>query len=73
VIEQLPLLTPDAARARQVSKRCHEMLTKQRRDLESAAKPASRKTLMIERAIVAGLCALYLSSVARDVVQLLNR
>lgn len=73
MIEQLPLLTPDPARARRVSKRCHERLTQQRRRIEATEKPVSPGILMIERAIVAGLCALYLSSVARDVVRLLER
>jgi hypothetical protein len=72
VIEQLPLLTPEPARTQSVLKRCHDRLNQQRRRAEAVAKP--RKGIQIlERAIVAGLCAVYLSSVARDIVRLLDR
>lgn len=73
MIEQLPLLIPDPARAQRVSENCHERLTQHRRRIEAAAKPVSPGILIIERALVAGLCALYLSSVARDIARLLDR
>lgn len=73
MIEQLPLLTPDPVRARRVSGLCHEKLTRRRRRVTTAAKPIRPGILMVERAIVAGLCALYLSSAAREVTRLFDR
>lgn len=72
MIEQLPSLIPDPARAQRVSKRCHERLTQHRRRIEAAAKPLNPRILIMERALVAGLCALYLSSAARDIARLLD-
>jgi hypothetical protein len=73
MIEQLPLLTPDPARAQTVLERCHNQLTQQRRRVDPVARPGTKGMLTIKRAIVATLCAAYLSSVARDVARLLDR
>jgi len=69
MIDQLPLLTSDPERVRRLTARCHERLARQRRRTEDAAAPVSPAMLMAERAIVGGLCAIYLSSVVFDVLR----
>ena len=73
MIEQLPLLTSDPERVQHVTARCHERLARHRRRIEDAAPPVSPATLMAERAIVGGLCAIYLSAVVFDVLRVLYR
>ena len=73
MIEQLSPLTPDPERARRLSARCHQRLAQQRRRVEDAATPVSPAILMAERAIVGGLCAVYLSAVVFDVLRELYR
>jgi hypothetical protein len=51
VIDQLPMLTPDAARAARVVAKCHRKM---------APRPKRR---ISEPVILAGVCALYLASV----------
>ena len=66
MIDQLPALTPAPGRADRIRARCHKKLARQ-------ARTKSRKPLAVERALVLGFGAVYLSSIAFDVVRVLIR
>ena len=59
MIEQLPLLTPDAARAERVAARCRATLARRL----AAARPSGPRTIAVERALVMGFCMVYLSAI----------
>ena len=61
MIEDLPILKPDANRSIRTLERCHKQLKPRR----------TRQTL--ERAAFAGLCVVYLTAVALDVARVLIR
>ena len=63
MIEQLPLLAPDAGRAERTAVRCRTALARRRQRLESTAQGPGPKALAIERAIGVGFCMVYLSAV----------
>ena len=64
MIEALPLLTPDPRRSDRTLARCHDRLGRRHR----------RRTtyLAVERAIVGGLCVVYISGVALVAIQMLT-
>lgn len=64
MIEHLPLLTPDPARADRVRARCHAQLERER--LRTAMPPRQ-----LDRVIV-GACGLYLSAVVLFALQVFN-
>jgi hypothetical protein len=68
--ENLPILTPDPVRRARTINRCHEVLAKRRRELESLEHRPAQKALTIERLLVTSVCVVYLISAARTVVQL---
>jgi hypothetical protein len=63
MIAHLPLLTPDAERGRRTIARCHQRLARRRARLRSADSGVNTTYLAIERALIGGLCAIYISSV----------
>ncbi|MDO8680230.1 MAG: hypothetical protein Q7R30_17060 [Acidobacteriota bacterium] len=63
MIEQLPVLTPDAARAERVAARCRATLARHRQRIEAAAMPPGPRMLALERAMVLGFCMVYLSAI----------
>ena len=63
MIEQLPLLTPDAERAERVAARCRATLARHRHRLTATAVPPGPKRLALERAVVLSFCVVYLSAV----------
>jgi hypothetical protein len=65
MIEQLPSLTPDTTRHARTIARCHEQLQRRRASAQSAAR------YVIERNALLGFGAIYLSSLAFDVVRVL--
>ena len=65
MIEHLPLLLPDSARSDRTRTRCHKKLARLR------TRPSSR--FSAERAVLLGFGAIYLSSVALSVLQILIR
>jgi hypothetical protein len=65
MIEQLPSLTPDATRNARTITRCHDMLHRRRAGATAAARYA------VERNALLGFGALYLSSLAFDVIRIL--
>ena len=71
MIENLPILTPDPVRSARTVNRCHEVLARRRRELESLERPAQKASTM-ERLLVTSVCVVYLVSAARTVVQLLS-
>jgi hypothetical protein len=71
MIENLPLLTPDASRNAKTIARCHVRLAARRRKLEArASKP---RFLGTERLLVAGFCVAYLIVMAGDLVAIAAR
>jgi hypothetical protein len=66
MIDQLPALRPDPARASRTRARCHRKLIHQ-------ARPREPRRFTVERGLFLGFGALYLSSIAFDVMQVLIR
>jgi hypothetical protein len=69
MIENLPLLTPDASRAAATMARCHDTLAARRRRIEARTGP-NPKIVATERLFVAGLCLAYLVSMAGNVLRI---
>ena len=67
MIEDLPLLTPDPARAERLRARCHDQLARQRR---AAREPRLRWGL--EGTVVSGVFVLYAYSVMVIALQVLS-
>ena len=74
MIEELPLLTPDPERANRLRARCHTRLERIRHSRHEAALP--KRTLVQarrwERALVGGVCVIYISAVVRTALQVLS-
>ena len=66
MIEPLPMLLPDPVRAHRTLERCHKKLRRR-------ARPRTQRRFVVERALVLGFGALYLSSIAHDVMRVLIR
>jgi len=69
MIEHLPVLSPDTARADRTIWRCHDRFARRRQRVEAAARFRA-KTALIERAVVAGVSIVYLIAMAGDVLGL---
>ena len=67
MIENLPLLTPNAARGARTVTRCREELARRRRALDAQQQQPKLKVLAVERTLVAGACVLYLIAAARHI------
>ena len=70
MIEQLPLLVPDAARTERVAARCRATLARHRQRIEAGAKPPGPRRLAIERAVVLGFCMAYLSAIVLTALEM---
>ena len=68
MIPSLPLLTPDAQRSERTIARCHERLAR----LRPVAGRGNTMYLAIERALIGGLCLIYISGVALVAIQILS-
>jgi hypothetical protein len=68
MIETLPPLTPNAERGERTVARCHERLAR----LQAVAGPHNATYLAVERALVGGLCLIYISGVALVAIQMLS-
>ena len=65
MIENLPVLMPDAARGAHTIARCHDRLAARRRRIEARTRPTtSRTAIKIERLLLAGVCVAYLVAMA---------
>ena len=71
MIEDLPLLTPDPARADRLRARCHARLEHIRRSRSElrVPRPSFIQARKWERAIVGGVCVIYISAVVRTALQ----
>ena len=65
MIEQLPSLAPDSARVARTLARCHAQLDRRRADVRAAAR------YTVERNLLLGFGAIYLSSLAFNVIRIL--
>ena len=72
MIDDLPLLAPDAARAARTRARCHDRLALRRQCAEPRDQPANPKTVVAERLLFAGVCVVYLVSMAGTVLRLIG-
>ena len=68
MIENLPLLTPDASRSAKTMARCHTRLAARRRRIEARNRPAGQKGAAAERLLMAGFCVVYLLAMAGDLL-----
>ncbi|RPI49830.1 MAG: hypothetical protein EHM55_22870 [Acidobacteria bacterium] len=72
MIQPVPLLTPDAQRGQRTIARCHERLARQRKRLGPAGRPVTTTYLAVERALIGGLCVIYISGVALVAIHMLS-
>jgi hypothetical protein len=70
MIENLPLLTPDASRSAKTVARCHDRLAARRRTIAARNRASNRGALGAERLLVAGFCVAYLIVMAGDLLAL---
>ena len=69
MIENLPVLTPDAARCARTIARCHQRLAARRRKVESRTRrPQRRAAVTVEHLLLASVCAAYLVAMAVNVL-----
>jgi hypothetical protein len=71
--ETLPRLAPDSSRGDRTRARCHVKLAARRQRLEARNGPPSRKTVAAERLLLAGVCLVYLISMAGNVLRIVAR
>jgi hypothetical protein len=67
MIQTLPLLTPNAQRSQRTIARCHERLAHRR-----PVRGVNTTYLAVERALIGGLCLIYISGVALVAIQMLS-
>lgn len=65
MIEHLPLLSPDSTRSARTRARCHDVLERRQADARDAAR------YVVERNALLGFGAVYLSSLAFAILQVL--
>jgi hypothetical protein len=68
MIEPLPLLTPNAQRGQRTIARCHERLARR----PPLVRRGHTTYLSVERALIGGLCLIYISGVALVAIQMLS-
>jgi hypothetical protein len=68
MIENLPLLTPDASRRARTVARCHDRLAARRRRIEARNRAPKTRAPSTERLLVAGFCVAYLIAMAGDLL-----
>jgi hypothetical protein len=68
MIQPLPLLTPNPQRGQRTIARCHERLARRR----PVVRRSNTTYLAVERALIGGLCVIYLSGVALVAIQMLS-
>jgi len=69
-LQQLQILTPDAARAAQLRARCHARLARVRSRTEPAPDEHSFTRRVLAPAAVGCLCALYFASLVTNLLRL---
>ena len=73
MIENLPLLTPDASRNAKTIARCHERLAARRRKIETRNRAPKPRAFGTDRLLVAGFCVAYLIVMAGDLLAIAAR
>jgi hypothetical protein len=68
MIENLPLLRPEASRHAKTVARCHERLAARRRKIEGRERSAKSGAVAAERLLATGVCVLYLIAMAGDLI-----
>jgi hypothetical protein len=68
MIQPLPLLTPNAERGQRTMARCHARLVHRR----PVARGVNATYLAVERALIGGLCLIYISEIALIAIQVLS-
>jgi hypothetical protein len=68
MIQPLPLLTSNAQRGQRTIARCHERLA----HLRPVVRHDNATYLAVERALIGGLCLIYISGVALIAIQMLS-
>ena len=71
MIETLPLLTPNAQRSEKTITRCHQRLARRRKSMRTDVSRADSTYLAVERAVIGGLCVIYISGVALIAIHVL--
>ena len=72
MIENLPLLTPDASRSANTMARCQARLAARRRKIEARTRPPGQSVIAVERLLLAGLCVVYLVAMAGNVLSIVG-
>jgi len=71
MIENLPVLAPDADHGARTVSRCHERLAARRRKVESRTRrPRQRTAATVEHLVLASICAAYLVAMAVNVLSI---
>ena len=69
-LSRLRVLEPDSARSERVRARCRNMIVKRQQHAESSARPDGFTAIVLQPALVGGLCLSYLLGVIYDVIRL---
>ena len=72
MIEDLPLLRPDAARSARTVLKCHDRMAARRRRIEARRRSTRPKPIFVEPLLVAGLCVVYLIAMAGEVLAIVR-
>jgi hypothetical protein len=72
MIDDLPMLVPDAARGARTRARCHRTLAARRRHTEARDRRADTKAVVAERLLFAGVCVIYIMSMTGNVLRLIR-
>jgi hypothetical protein len=72
MIENLPLLIPDATRGARTLTRCRQKLASRRRRIEARSRRPSRTIVALDRLLLAACCLLYLISMADNVIRAIH-
>jgi hypothetical protein len=73
MIENLPLVTPDASRGARTIARCHDRLAARRRKIEVRHRAPNPRAPGAERLLVACFCVAYLIAMAGDLLAIAAR
>jgi hypothetical protein len=73
MMETLPRLAPDSSRGERTRARCHVKLAVRRPRPEALNRPPSPKNVVVERFLLAGVCLVYLVSMAGNVLRIVAR
>jgi len=73
MIENLPLVTPDASRGARTIARCHDRLAARRRKIEVRHRAPNSRAPGAERLLVACFCVAYLIAMAGDLLAIAAR